>query len=62
MTHKFKRILNGETGEISDAVVLRVEDNAFIPMDLENTDYMEYLAWIEAGNSPLPPIAPNVLP
>ena len=35
-------------------VVKRLADNAFIPFDPANTDYQEYLAWLEAGNTPLP--------
>jgi len=34
--------------------VQRIADNAFIPFDLANNDYVEYLKWIEAGNQPLP--------
>ena len=34
--------------------VIRINDNACIPFDLANTDYIEYLAWREAGNQPLP--------
>lgn len=34
--------------------VLRLSDNAFIPMDTQNTDYAEYLAWLAEGNEPLP--------
>ena len=34
--------------------VLRVEDNAFIPFDPDNTDYQAYLKWLEEGNTPLP--------
>ena len=34
-------------------MILRIEDNAFIPMHLDNTDYQEYLKWIEEGNTPL---------
>ena len=34
--------------------VLRVADNATIPMDTMNTDYQEYLRWVDAGNRPLP--------
>jgi hypothetical protein len=35
-------------------VVKRLSDNAYIPFDLDNTDYQEYLKWLEAGNTPLP--------
>jgi len=32
--------------------VCRIEDNASIPFDPANTDYQEYLEWIEDGNTP----------
>jgi hypothetical protein len=34
--------------------VQRLEDNAFIPFDPQNTDYQQYLKWLEAGNTPEP--------
>jgi hypothetical protein len=34
--------------------VKRIADNAFIPFDIQNVDYAEYLKWVEAGNTPLP--------
>lgn len=34
--------------------IKRIADNAFIPLDPANTDYQEYLEWLEAGNTPLP--------
>jgi hypothetical protein len=33
-------------------VVIRTTDNTFIPFDPANTDYQEYLKWLEAGNTP----------
>lgn len=35
-------------------VVLRLHDNAFIPFAQGNADYQQYLAWLAAGNTPLP--------
>ena len=35
--------------------IKRLSDNAFIPPDPANTDYQQYLLWLEKGNTPLPP-------
>ena len=40
--------------------ILRLADNAFIPPDPANADYAAYLAWLDAGNTPLP--NPDVQP
>ena len=34
--------------------IIRIEDNAFIPLDPSNTDYQEYLEWLAEGNTPEP--------
>ena len=41
-------------------IILRLADNAFIPPDPANNDYIEYLAWVEEGNTPEP--APVIEP
>ena len=39
--------------------VQRLSDNAFIPFDTANTDYAEYLKWLDDGNEPLPAETPD---
>ena len=34
--------------------IKRISDNAFIPLNKDNADYAEYLAWLAEGNEPLP--------
>jgi len=38
---------------ISKAII-KIEDNAWIPMDEANTDYQAYLKFLEDGGTPLP--------
>lgn len=34
--------------------IIRLSDNAFIPADLGNRDYADFIAWKAKGNEPLP--------
>ena len=43
-----------DTGKINQNQIKRIADSAFIPFDPANTDYQEYLKWLEEGNTPLP--------
>ena len=49
----YKQLLD-RSGQIRTDIILRIEDNACIPFDPDNTDYQAYLKWIEAGNTPEP--------
>jgi hypothetical protein len=43
----------------SASSVVRLFDNAFIPMNPDNTDYQAYLQWIAEGNQPIPAEEPQ---
>lgn len=45
----------------SGDIILRLADNAFIPPDPANNDYIEYLAWVEEGNVAQPYLKPTVI-
>jgi len=53
MDYNYK-IVRTADGEVLD-MVQRLNDTAFIPFDSANTDYQQYLLWLEEGNTPLPP-------
>lgn len=40
--------------------VKRLSDNACIPFDPANTDFLQYQKWLSEGNVPLPPDEPTL--
>jgi len=36
---------------LSNEMIVRVADNAWIPSDPANSDYQQYLAWVAEGNT-----------
>ena len=51
MSFSYKQLKDPFTTEISKKMILRKEDNVYIPIDEANTDYQEYLAWVAEGNT-----------
>ena len=56
MTYTYKLITDPTlvkmgASDTEASVILRKEDNAFIPKDLNNKDYQAYLAWVAEGNT-----------
>ena len=43
-------------------IIKRDEDGAFIPMDPDNIDCQEYMAWLDEGNEPTAAVAPDTYP
>ncbi len=43
-----------EGGERKMPQVFRISDETYIPIDAQNTDYQQYLKWLEEGNTPEP--------
>ena len=41
-------------GQTEPNCIIRITDGACIPFNLDNRDYVEYLKWLEEGNTPLP--------
>jgi hypothetical protein len=54
MEYNYQQYREPITNEIASGIK-RLPDNAFIPNDLENTDWQAYQAWLAEGNTPLPP-------
>jgi len=46
------KLFKSREGDISS--VTRLSDNASIPFDPANTDFIEYQKWLELGNTPTP--------
>jgi hypothetical protein len=49
----YKKFKNNFNEEITN-MIFRYTDNTYIPFNLANRDYQEYLKWLEEGNTPLP--------
>ena len=54
-SYKMYRLTIDSITKLPNPAVVRLLDNAGIPFDPDNTDYQQYLLWLEQGNVPLPP-------
>jgi hypothetical protein len=58
MYKKLPKVLFGDVLQ-EQSLIKRLSDNALIPFDPANTDYAEYLKWLDEGNEPLPADEPE---
>jgi hypothetical protein len=58
----YTQVWDAMQNQISETMVLRDEDQAYIPFDDGNRDYQEYKQWLSAGNRPTPASAPTPPP
>ena len=42
------------TSALDQEFIIRLSDNAWIPVNPDNIDYQVYLKWVNDGNTPLP--------
>jgi hypothetical protein len=54
MIMTYTQVWDRMTNAVSDKLILRDEDQAWIPSDLDNKDYQAYLKWLKVGNTPNP--------
>jgi hypothetical protein len=58
----YTQVWDAMKNQVSDNMIQRDEDGAFIPFDPDNVDYQDYLAWLDKGNEPNPLPASPALP
>ena len=58
----YSQVWDAMQGQVSDQIVQRDEDGAFVPFDPDNVDYQAYLAWLDEGNAPAPATKPAPSP
>lgn len=57
MYYKLIKCFDEKTNQRKFSGILKLNDNGSdvaIPLDPANTDYQEYLAWVDEGNTPEP--------
>jgi hypothetical protein len=59
MMSKYKQLWDATAPDNVSPIIVRVEDQAFIPPDPANRDRAEYDEWLAEGNTPDPPDTPG---
>jgi hypothetical protein len=54
----YTQIWDTMTNKVSDNMIQRDADGAFVPFDDGNRDYQEYKAWLAKGHKPKAAAAP----
>jgi hypothetical protein len=57
----YTQVWDAMNNQVSDQMILRDENQAFIPFDPANIDYQDYLWWLDQGNEPTPYTPPAPL-
>ena len=55
----YQQVYSDTEKKVSTFHIRRLSDGAIVPFDPANTDYQQYLAWLEAGNTVLPADEPT---
>ena len=53
-SYKMYKLVKNFYTKVDEKMVIRLSDNAYIPISDDNTDYQEYLKWLAEGNIPEP--------
>lgn len=56
MEYNYQQVID-PSGNINLDMILRLPDNAYIPSDPDNQDWVQYQLWLSEGGVPLPPDA-----
>jgi len=54
MYKQYNDVFQDGTVKLVTTAIIRTSDGVCIPFDPANTDYQQYLKWVEEGNTPLP--------
>jgi hypothetical protein len=56
----YTQVWDAMQNKVSDSIIQRDDDGAFVPNDPDNIDWQAYQAWLAEGNQPTPYTPPPV--